>query len=124
MNNRERVRRNRHLAAKEMASFVCEPDEHGEFPEDAYSKARSLLNRCTRWAIAQMRHDESETASNWNKPWYVKEGKRLDARYEKLQAELAEYGCSIECLGYTCQNVYRLDERGLPVGWGLLYFFD
>lgn len=87
--------------------------------------ARDLLNRCTRWAIAQMRHDESETATNHNKYWYVHEGELLYARMERLNNELRAYGCGIACCGYFCQNVYPFDfERHVITGNGLLHFFD
>ena len=110
----------RRQSAWDMAHYISE-----DVSEEEYEKAYALLNRCTRWAIAQMRHDESETADNWNALWYVLEGERLNRRYEKLQAELREYGCTINCGGYFCQNVNRYDaERRCITGSNLLHFFD
>lgn len=87
--------------------------------------AYDLLNRCTRWAIAQMRHDESETSTNHKQHWYVHEGELLYARMERLNNELRAYGCGIACCGYFCENVYPMDfEHHVITGYGLLHFFD
>ena len=87
--------------------------------------AYDLLNRCTRWAIAQMRHDESEDSTNHNKRWYIHEGELLYARMERLEKELRPYGCGIACCGYFCENVYPFDfERHVITGSGLLHFYD
>ena len=103
-----------------MAHYVSD-----EVTDEQFDKAYDLLNRCTRWAIAQMRHDESETSENWDKRWYVEEGERLDRRREKLEAELMEYGCIINCAGYFCENVNRYDfERHVITDGNLLHFFD
>ena len=110
----------RRQSAWDMAHIVSD-----EVSDEQYDKAYSLLNRCTRWAIAQMRHDETETAENCNSLWRIREEKRLDSRFEKLSEELKEYGCIIACCGYTCQNVYPYDfERHVITGNGLLHFFD
>ena len=107
-------------SAWDMAHYI-----HDEVSDEDYERAYDLLNRCTRWAIAQMRHDESETAENHDALWYVREGERLDRRYDKLQAELREYGCTINCGGYFCQNVNRYDsERHVITDNNLLHFFD
>lgn len=110
----------RRQSAWDMAHYISE-----DVTEEEYDKAYDLLNRCTRWAIAQMRHDESETERNYNASWYVHEGELLDKRYEKLQSELREYGCIINNAGYFCQNVNRYDfERHVITGSNLLHFFD
>lgn len=93
--------------------------------EEAYERAYSLLNRCTRWAIAQMRFDETETAQNYDKPWRIREGEKLEARRVKLNEALKAYGCTIQCAGYFCENVYPYDfENHVVTGNGLLHFFD
>jgi hypothetical protein len=96
----------------------------GDVTEEAYEKAYDLLNRCTRWALAQMRFDESETAENCNSRYRKHQGELLDRRYERLSAELEPYGCRIMNLGYFSQDVYQVDERNLPMGYGFLHFFD
>ena len=110
----------REQSAWDMAHYI-----HDEVSEEDYEKAYNLLNRCTRWAIAQMRHDEAETAENHDAWWYIHEGELLDRRYDKLQAELREYGCTINCGGYFCENVNRYDfERHVITGGNLLHFFN
>ena len=118
--NRVLVRYWRRCAAWDMAARKGEP-----VTVDAYESAYDLLNRCIRWALAQQRHDESETSYNHDKYWYVHEGELLYARMEQLQNEVEEYGCTIACCGYFCQNVYPYDfEHHVITGNGLLYFFD
>lgn len=110
----------RRQSAWDMAHYI-----HEDVTEEQYEKAYDLLNRCTRWAIAQMRFDESETAENRDSPYRKHQEVLLDKRYDKLQAELQEYGCIINCGGYFCENVNRYDpERHVITGNNLLHFFD
>ena len=107
-------------SAWDMAHYISD-----EVSEEQYEKAYDLLNRCTRWAIAQMRFDESETAENWNSRYRKHQEELLDKRCEKLSEELREYGCVINCGGYFCQNVNRYDfERHVITDSNLLHFFD
>lgn len=99
------------------------------FPEgptiEQVDAAADLLNRCTRWALAQMRHNEGETSTNFKQYWYVHEGDLLYARMERLEAELRPYGCGIACCGYFHEDVYPMDfERHVITGNGLLHFFE
>lgn len=110
----------RRQSAWDMAHYISD-----EVSEEQFEKAYDLLNRCTRWAIAQMRFDESETAENHDSPYRKHQEELLDRRYDKLQAELREYGCTINCGGYFCQNVNRYDfERHVITDNNLLHFFD
>lgn len=116
------IRYRRECAAFELASLL-----DSEPTVDDVMKAKRLLNRCTRWAIAQMRHDENETSTNYNKRWYMAEGERLYNRMERLNDELRAYSCGIACCGYFCQNVYHFDfNHHVIVGpsGGFLHFFD
>lgn len=122
LTKREEVRYHRRRAAWTLASKL------GDVTDSEYDKAYGLLNRCTRWAIAQQRHDKGETAYNWNKPWYVHEGELLLKRMERLNDELRKYGCVIANCGYFCQNVYDYDfERHVitnDFASHYLHFFD
>lgn len=105
----------RRQSAWDMAHYVSE-----DVSDEQFDKAYDLLNRCTRWAIAQMRLDETETAENCNSAYRKHQAELLDRRYEKLSEELKEYGCII-----NCQNVNRYDsERHVITDGNLLHFFD
>ena len=110
----------RAASAWDLAHMVAD-----EVTEDDYNRAADLLNRCTRWAIAQMRHDETETAENHDKPARIHAGELLERRMERLNEELRPYGCKIQNLGYFCENVYPYDfENHTVTGSGLLHFYD
>lgn len=110
----------RRCAAWDMAHILAD-----DVSERDYEKAYDILNRCTRYALAQMRHDESETAQNHNARWYVHEGELLDKRYERLSAELKPYGMEFTNSGYFCVNVSQVDpERHVITSNGYLHFFE
>lgn len=120
MDKRAAVWYMRELAAYDLAARTGEP-----VTVDAYETAFDLLAHCTRYALAQTRHDENETAENYRAAWYVKRGEQLARSRDKLDSELARYGCRLQCLGYFCNNVYPYDfDRHCVTGNGFLHFFN
>lgn len=118
-NKRGAVRYRRKVAAYDLAKL-----RGGDsVTVDAYNAAFDLLNRCILYALAQSRFDDSETERNYNSPYRLKKGARLDLRRVRLEKELEPYGCGFH-RGYCIEDVYQLDGNGLPTGYGFLHFFD
>ena len=120
LGHRDAIRLQRAQSAWDLAHFIAE-----NVTEDEYNTAFDLLNRCTRYALAQIRHDESETEYNHDSPYRRKQERLLDARRERLKSELARYGCGFHVAGCCCTNVYRIDaERHTVTSGPLLHFFN
>lgn len=63
-------------------------------------KAASLLNRIIRYAMADARHWELDNDERFSgKKWFVHQGDLLDARRDKLNHELAEFGAILDNAG-------------------------
>ena len=118
-NHRDCVRYYRAVSAYEAAYTLT----NGHVTERAYEAAYDLLARCTRYALAQTRHDESETEYTYRSEWVIHESELLDARRARLETELAPYGLAFHCLGYFCHNVYQTNADGTVSGYGYLHFF-
>lgn len=113
------VRFNRQRAAYDMAA---RKDERPTV--DDVHKAYGLLGRCIRYALADMRMDETETEHNCNSPYRLHRQELLEKRHERLQSELDEYGCVLH-RPWCCYDVFvKAADGGTYVsGPGYLYFF-
>lgn len=103
---------------RDRSAYDAAERRYGFVTDETMEEANAVLMRATRWALAQMRFDESETESNQHSRARAAKAAQLDRRYERISKELEPYGLEIECLGYFCQNVY--DEQGRSY----LHFFD
>jgi len=114
---RSMVRLNRRQAAYDMAARKDDRPTTNDV-----HKAYRLLGRCVRYALADMRMDETETESNWDSPYRKHRQELLERRHERLQSELDEYGCELY-RPWCCYDVFaKADGTGVS-GTGFLYFF-
>lgn len=102
---------------RDRSAYDAAERRYGFVTSETMAEANTVLMRATRWALAQMRFDESETEENQHSPARAAKAAQLDRRHERISKELEPYGLKIQCLGYFCQNVY--DEHGRQ----FLHFF-
>ena len=79
---------------------------------DEYGKARKLLDSCTRYALAAARQWECANNSERyaNSAQCDEDERRLDARRERLNADLARYGVMMFNYGLY-PTIVELDEE-------------
>lgn len=113
------VRFKRHEAAWDFAHRI-----HDEVTQERFDEAYRLLNRCTRYALAEYNMDATETEHNVNLPSRKRKQEQLMRRRERLDAELRPYGCRLD-RAWCIDNVYEWDfENNRPGSNKYLHFFD
>jgi hypothetical protein len=117
LSKRETVRYHRRRSAWLLASKL------GDVTKASYDKAFRLLDRCKNVALGFSHLDELENETNW--AFVDAKCVALTARMERLNKELAPYGCKM-LRTWCIEDVYDYDfERNLPTSdYGYLHFFD
>lgn len=124
MNKREAVRKCREKAAVWLVEDA--PGHVGEVSPEEFAAAYSLLGRCIRYGLADARHWERENSSERYalSAECARQNELLDARREKLNAELAAYGVELCNFGlYPTLIGKGTARRPVDVRAGL-HFFD
>lgn len=117
-----RGRRNEVLFRRRQSAWRLASRVEGEnVTREAYDKACDLLNRIQRYALADAREWEAENSSEryCNSATHAHREKLLDARRDRLRAELRPYGLNLVNYGLYPSVV---DGEGHDLN--LLHYFD
>lgn len=90
---------------------------NGVVTAERMDAAADVLARATRYALADLRMLETETAENVNNPARIHRAELLERRRDHIAEELEPYGLTIGT-AWICPNVYDAHGRAY------LHFFD